>query len=78
VNIEQNPGLKDRVHLLPTTQDAPILFPLLPETLVQLGLGPEMRRPVVAFSMCNPPFYSNIEEVARSANGKNADPHAVS
>lgn len=66
------------MHILPTTHDAPILFALLPETLVRFGLGPGMRRPVVAFSMCNPPFYSDLEDVSRSADNKNADPHAVS
>ncbi|KAJ1304728.1 hypothetical protein OPQ81_005866 [Rhizoctonia solani] len=70
-NIEQNPGVKDRIYLYPTTQDAPILSPLLPENLSQIGIQH------VTFSMCNPPFYSDMEEVNRSAEGKEYDPHAV-
>ena len=29
-------------------------------------------------AMCNPPFYSSPEEVAKSANGKDLEPYAVS
>jgi 23S rRNA A1618 N6-methylase RlmF len=28
--------------------------------------------------MCNPPFYSSPEEIARSASEKNSEPYAVS
>ncbi|EUC64099.1 S-adenosyl-L-methionine-dependent methyltransferase, putative [Rhizoctonia solani AG-3 Rhs1AP] len=70
-NIEQNPGVKDRIRLYTTTQEAPILSPLLPENLAQLGIHH------VAFSMCNPPFYSDVDEVNRSAENKEYDPHAV-
>ncbi|CAE6483237.1 unnamed protein product [Rhizoctonia solani] len=71
VNIERNPGVKDRIYLYPTTQDAPILSPLLPENLTRIGIQH------VTFSMCNPPFYSDMEEVNRSAENKEYDPHAV-
>ena len=30
------------------------------------------------FTMCNPPFYSSAEEVAKSASEKDSAPHAVS
>ncbi|KAH7339761.1 hypothetical protein B0J17DRAFT_656668 [Rhizoctonia solani] len=70
-NIEQNPGVKDRIYLYPTTQDAPILSPLLPENLTRIGIQH------VTFSMCNPPFYSDMEEVNRSAENKECDPYAV-
>jgi 23S rRNA A1618 N6-methylase RlmF len=76
-NLTQNPTITNRVQLLPATQGGPILFPLLPETLVQTGIGSGQQRPCVAFSMCNPPFYSDIEEVSRSADNKELDPHAV-
>ena len=29
------------------------------------------------FTMCNPPFYSSPEEVAKSASEKDCAPHAV-
>ncbi|KAG8716020.1 hypothetical protein FRC08_009924 [Ceratobasidium sp. 394] len=66
----------ERIQLLPGTHDGPILFPLLPETLTQTGVGAS-QRPCVTFSMCNPPFYSDIEDVSRSADNKELDPHAV-
>ncbi|CAE7158281.1 unnamed protein product [Rhizoctonia solani] len=70
-NIEQNPQVKDRIHLYSTTQDAPVLSPLLSENLARLGLQH------VTFSMCNPPFYADMEEVNRSAENKEYNPHAV-
>ncbi|CAE6372606.1 unnamed protein product [Rhizoctonia solani] len=70
-NIEQNPTVKDRIYLYPTTQDAPILSPLLPENLARIGIS------YIAFSMCNPPFYSDLEDINRSAENKEYDPHAV-
>ncbi|KAG8731762.1 hypothetical protein FRC11_002460, partial [Ceratobasidium sp. 423] len=70
-NIEQNPDVRERIYLHPTTQDAPILSPLLPENLSRIGIQN------VTFSMCNPPFYSDIEEVNQSAENKEYDPHAV-
>ncbi|KAG8743993.1 hypothetical protein FRC12_014917 [Ceratobasidium sp. 428] len=76
-NLEQNPVIAERVQLLPGTQDGPILFPLLPETLAQTCIGSEPERPCVTFSMCNPPFYSDIEDVSRSADNKELDPHAI-
>ena len=30
------------------------------------------------FTMCNPPFYSSPEEIARSASEKDSEPYAVS
>ncbi|CAE6511168.1 unnamed protein product [Rhizoctonia solani] len=71
VNIDQNQDVKDRIYLHPTTQEAPILSPLLPGNLSRIGIQN------VTFSMCNPPFYSDTEEVNRSAENKEYDPHAV-
>lgn len=31
----------------------------------------------IDFSMCNPPFYSDAEEIAELAEFKQLDPHAV-
>ncbi|KAF8705838.1 hypothetical protein RHS03_04877, partial [Rhizoctonia solani] len=73
VNIEQNSDVKGRIYLYPTTPDAPVLSPLLPENLSRIGIVDAG----ITFSMCNPPFYSDIEEVNRSAESKEYDPHAV-
>ncbi|CAE6416714.1 unnamed protein product [Rhizoctonia solani] len=72
-NIEQNPDVRDRICLYPTTSDAPILSSLLPENLSRIGIQDAS----ITFSMCNPPFYSDIEDVNRSAENKEYDPHAV-
>ncbi|ELU42693.1 PrmA domain-containing protein [Rhizoctonia solani AG-1 IA] len=73
VNIEQNSGVKGRIYLYPTNPDAPVLSPLLPENLSRIGIVDAG----ITFSMCNPPFYSDMEEVNRSAESKEYDPHAV-
>ncbi|CEL60759.1 ribosomal RNA large subunit methyltransferase F [Rhizoctonia solani AG-1 IB] len=73
VNIEQNTGVRNRICLYPTTSDAPVLSALLPENLSRIGIQDAR----VTFSMCNPPFYSDMEEVNRSAESKEYDPHAV-
>ncbi|KAF8608636.1 hypothetical protein BDV93DRAFT_518714 [Ceratobasidium sp. AG-I] len=76
-NIKANPAIAERVQLLPATHDGPILFPLFPENHARTGVESGSRRPYVTFSMCNPPFYSNVEDIARSAGSKEFEPHAV-
>ncbi|QRV93814.1 ribosomal RNA large subunit methyltransferase F [Ceratobasidium sp. AG-Ba] len=76
VNLSKNPAVAERVHLLSGTEDGPILFPLQPQTLAEMGIG-AAPRPCVTFSMCNPPFYSDLQDVSRSADNKELDPHAV-
>lgn len=76
-NNQKNATIAERVQLLPATPDGPILFPLLAENLARTSVGPGPHRPYVTFSMCNPPFYSDVEDIARSADSKEFDPHAV-
>ncbi|KIL56479.1 hypothetical protein M378DRAFT_89211 [Amanita muscaria Koide BX008] len=64
-NVESN-GLSDRIHLIKTTSNDPILLPF--------DLNPAWS---CDFTMCNPPFYESEEEMARSAQAKELAPNAV-
>ncbi|KDQ56197.1 hypothetical protein JAAARDRAFT_133008 [Jaapia argillacea MUCL 33604] len=65
-NITQN-SLQHRITLLQasSSSDDPILVPF--------ALDPN----AFDFTMCNPPFYSSVEDVAKSADMKVLQPHAV-
>ncbi|KAA1477616.1 S-adenosyl-L-methionine dependent methyltransferase [Dentipellis sp. KUC8613] len=63
-NVEQN-NLSDRIEVVEVSADGPILRPLA------------VSRVTFDFTMCNPPFYSSAEDVARSAEVKEFQPNAV-
>ncbi|KAF8630603.1 hypothetical protein AX15_002830 [Amanita polypyramis BW_CC] len=64
-NIELN-GLTERIHLIKTANNDPILSPL--ELYPTISFD---------FIMCNPPFYESTEEMASSAIAKELPPNAV-
>ncbi|KAJ7599347.1 S-adenosyl-L-methionine dependent methyltransferase [Mycena floridula] len=63
-NVQRN-QLQDRIVILQSEPNGPIFTPLVE--------GPRSYH----FSMCNPPFYANAEEVAQSAESKALEPNAV-
>ncbi|KAJ6557965.1 S-adenosyl-L-methionine dependent methyltransferase [Mycena capillaripes] len=65
LNVEQN-DLVGRIRVFETTPDAPIFTPLH-----------EDLNSTIDFVMCNPPFYSSLEDVAASADSKEFEPNAV-
>lgn len=65
MNIENN-NLSDRITLVKSDPSGPIL-PISSKDDI-----------VYDFIMCNPPFYSDREEVLRSAEAKEFEPNAVS
>ncbi|KIK64412.1 hypothetical protein GYMLUDRAFT_413708 [Collybiopsis luxurians FD-317 M1] len=64
-NISVN-NLNERIQLVQPSPTSPILAPLFlfEETTFE-------------FTMCNPPFYSSVEDVARSTEAKQFGPNAV-
>jgi len=64
-NIKLN-GLEQRIKTLQVLPQGPILPPDVFDI-----------RPQIDFAMCNPPFYSDREEVLRSAEAKELGPNAV-
>ncbi|KAK2459741.1 hypothetical protein APHAL10511_008242 [Amanita phalloides] len=64
-NVEMN-SLGNRIHLVKTTLNDPILLPL--------SLYPNMS---FDFTMCNPPFYGSADEIKRSAAAKELPPNGV-
>ncbi|KAJ7196562.1 S-adenosyl-L-methionine dependent methyltransferase [Mycena pura] len=64
-NVEKN-GLLERIQVFATSPDAPIFAPLHADPKTS-----------IAFTMCNPPFYSSREDVAASAEAKEFEPSAV-
>jgi hypothetical protein len=74
-----------RIHLEKATREGSILF-TLEENLEFKFVNLYVLYPYLntflffsfEFTMCNPPFYTSPEEVARSANEKDSVPYAVS
>ncbi|KAJ3996978.1 S-adenosyl-L-methionine dependent methyltransferase [Lentinula boryana] len=64
-NISAN-KLDDRIQIVRSNATSPVLLPLYID---------EDRR--FDFSMCNPPFYSSLQDVAQSAEAKENGPNAV-
>ncbi|KAF8630961.1 hypothetical protein AX17_005317 [Amanita inopinata Kibby_2008] len=56
----------DRIHLIKTDRQKPILWPLELEPTRSFD-----------FTMCNPPFYESTDEMLRSAEAKGLPPNAV-
>lgn len=57
--------LTPRITLVQTTADGPIFAPLADEGVI------------IAWTMCNPPFYDSQDEIDRLAGAKELAPHAV-
>ena len=78
--------MESRIHLEKATREGSILFPL--EGNLESKLASDIYFIFVPqyfifffsfeFTMCNPPFYSSPEEVAKSASVKDLVPYAVS
>lgn len=64
-NVELN-RLSDRVLITETSPSKPLLFPLEEDTTSTYD-----------FTMCNPPFYSSVEEMTQSAETKEFGPNAI-
>ena len=77
--------MESRIHLEEATREGSILFALegnLESKFVNLYIRTSIPHLYYYFSfeftMCNPPFYSSPEEVAKSASEKDMEPYAVS
>jgi 23S rRNA A1618 N6-methylase RlmF len=76
--------MKSRIHLEKATREGSILFTLernLESKFVKLYIIFVISNTFSSsfeFTMCNPPFYSSPEEVAKSASEKDSAPNAVS
>ncbi|TFY68942.1 hypothetical protein EVG20_g3351 [Dentipellis fragilis] len=66
-NVKRN-SMGDRIEIVEVSAEGPILQPLAASRI------PSSR---YDFTMCNPPFYSSAEDVARSAEAKEFQPNAV-
>ncbi|KZT39764.1 hypothetical protein SISSUDRAFT_1045075 [Sistotremastrum suecicum HHB10207 ss-3] len=64
-NVSAN-NLSHRISLELVNSSGPIFKPLFDDSTLMVG-----------FTMCNPPFYSNLEEVAESKQLKEYEPFAV-
>ena len=81
--------MESRIHLEKATREGSILFTLEGELEAKF-VKPYILYSYLKylpsflsffsfeFTMCNPPFYSSPEEVAKSASEKDSAPHAVS
>jgi 23S rRNA A1618 N6-methylase RlmF len=76
--------MESRIHLEKATREGSILFTLegnLESKFVKVlysYLNSSIFFSSFEFMMCNPPFYSSPEEVAKSASEKDLAPYAVS
>ncbi|THH17101.1 hypothetical protein EW146_g3651 [Bondarzewia mesenterica] len=64
-NVERN-KLADRITIVAVSKEGPLLVPLATDPTDSFD-----------FVMCNPPFYSSAEDVARSVDSKELGPNAV-
>ena len=75
-----------RIRLEKATSEGSILFTLegnleskfVKAVVMYLIFVPHLFFFSFEFTMCNPPFYSSPEEIARSASEKDSEPYAVS
>ncbi|KAF8331913.1 uncharacterized protein EI90DRAFT_2919117 [Cantharellus anzutake] len=67
-NVTRN-HLQTSISIRKSTAEDQILHPLWDDSLP--------RSPSFTFTMCNPPFYCSNEDMVRSGEAKDLDPHAV-
>lgn len=81
-NVKQN-ELEARIRIVHSFPDGPILESLFEDgtfrsdSLASTRHFLLLKYPSCDFMMCNPPFYSSADDVQKSAESKEFDPHAV-
>lgn len=82
-NVERN-GLSNRISIVDVSSSDSILQPLEGAFAVPYILYPRSHECLrdclhnrFHFTMCNPPFYASLEEVAQSTEAKEYGPSAV-
>ncbi|OBZ66401.1 putative methyltransferase-like protein C27D7.08c [Grifola frondosa] len=75
LNVRQN-ALEDRVTVVQSDPAGPIFLPLTNarEQEMEASISQDLE---FDFTMCNPPFYRDREEMVKSAEGKESAPNAV-